>query len=165
MALPLSSGASRFWDVRVVPLIQILGPYTTLTTIGGAIKIPVSSSRVGAKAYIIKLNIADADGIHIPMQLYFFRKAAPTAVDNTTFAPTAGDLANYVGKIVIASGNYITYNSADSEGDVVGGAGDIVFPFKTQNTNSLWMAAVPTGTPTYVHANALTFDFTFDQEL
>jgi len=103
--------------------------------------------------YLDCLFVIDDDDEKAAMNVYLFDEQPTAFADGETFAPTVNDLKKLAGLALLSAADYRTLN-----GNAIG---TLTFPvtsgfgFKTQN-GRLYLYLVPTGTPTYSAANALS---------
>jgi hypothetical protein len=126
------------------------GAYSANDVIGGLQTIEINASSGGT---IRRVNLVDDDSEAAAMTLYFFDQQPSTIADNAAFAPTVADLKKLIGTVDIAAGDYVTVNSNDY---VV--VNNVNLDYAISDT--IYVYAVVTGTPTYTATSDLTFRFT-----
>jgi hypothetical protein len=126
------------------------GAYSANDVIGGLQEIDINASSGGT---IRRVNLIDDDSEAAAMVLYFFDQQPSTIADNAAFAPTVADLKKLIGTVTVGAGDYVTVNSND-----YAVLNDINLDYAISDT--IWVYAVVTGTPTYTATTDLTFRYT-----
>lgn len=91
-------------DVSITPANVT---YTANDVIGGVLTFAPSAS----KGKIVAISISDNDGEGAALVLWLFSSITTTIADDGAFAPVIADLTAQLGKITIASNDYVTVNS------------------------------------------------------
>lgn len=152
---------ATFFDSRVreVTLVTGGGTQGAGDVVGGLQTIDVAPQGQSVGGTLRRVCITDGDAQAATLTIYFFDSAPATIADNAAFTLTAADIAKIIGRISIASGDWVTIGS---ERWVEVKGSDVDIDFFTSNGN-LYAYVVCTATPTY-SASGPTLRFFFQRD-
>jgi hypothetical protein len=142
--------------VTVVPTITA-GAYSAGEIVGGELTLTNAMRKVSGTGVLHSLTLFDADNEGAAMEVMLF-DANPTGTytDNNTPTWNAADEAKFLGKVSIATGDYITVNAMK----MVCKTG-IGLAVSANGSADLYAVVIVPGTPTYGTTTDLTFRFGF----
>lgn len=143
--------------VRLNPTITA-GAYSADDVVGGELTITGAMGRPNGTGRLQTLWVHDADSEAAELEFYFFNSAPANAdADNAAFTWTAGDEDIFLGKVTVASSDYVARG-----GDSFAVLSDLAMPMKAiGNGRDLYCYVVCTNAPTYTATTDLTFGFGF----
>lgn len=140
-------------SVRIsIPLTVSLSAYAANDVVGGLIKVPFKGYGNGGE--IRHITVADDDNVKAPLSFYFFRSLPTSILDNSAFAPAFEDLKNLMLVVEVAASDYRVLNS--NAWAIKNDINTTVDP----ESDTLYVYAVTTATPTYSTTSALEVSFT-----
>jgi len=124
--------------------------YSANTQLGGILTFAGAAASAGAGGTIQSVVVTDSDNIKAGFDLFLFQSmpASPPG-DTSSFTLDAADLLKVFAVIPVTTGNYISMASGGAIASL-----PVTYPFISVDTN-LYGLLMGTGTPTYVHADAL----------
>lgn len=131
----------------------------TLQTLTSAVRVSGGSGKLLAITVLDKTQ-AQRSAIDI----LFFDRSITVAGNNNPFAPSDGDMANCLGLVAIATGDYNTAWAGTPTNSVATKILATPLPFVVNGSTSLFALAVVRGTPTYTSASDLVFSYLIAQD-
>ncbi len=134
--------------ISVTPVISAAVLYTTGDAVGGLLTFANAADVFHGTGTIKAVNVIDKDSEEDALELHLFNRSVTVADNNAAVAYSDADLAFYVGRVDIGTGDYTTF-AANSAAHVVA---DIPFNLAALGTG-LFGQLVVRGGPTYTAVN------------
>ena len=93
------------------PVISADITYAAGDAVGGMLTFALAVDKSGGRGWVDTLVLADEEQQQASFDLVLFDQTFSATTDNAAFAPSDADLANCVGHIPIATGDYANYNT------------------------------------------------------
>jgi len=151
----VSGGTSKTFELT--PTITLSG-YSPGDAVGGLLHFENAQRIYNGGGWIDTVIIRDADKQLAALELVLFDGLFTATLDNAPFDPFDADLANCIGHIPIASGNYSPFKD-NSEATVR----DVGFRFSLSGT-SMFGQLVTRGTPNYEAIDGITVALLISQD-
>ena len=158
---PSSANFSRLKapiTISVTPTIGT-GLYTTADSVGGLLTFANAADVEYGTGVIKAVNLIDKDSEEDAYELHLFNRSVTVAADHDPVAFSDADLAYYVGRIDIATGDYTTF-AANSAAHTTA---DLPFNLADAGT-SLFGNLVVRGGPTYTATSDLIITLVIQQD-
>jgi hypothetical protein len=147
--------------VQITPTINT-AIYASGDELGTLQTITNAARFTGGGGFVRSITVLDkTQAQRSAIDVLFFDRSISVAGNNNAFAPSDADMANCLGVVAIATGDYNTAWAGTPTNSV---ATKLVvdFPFVCSAT-SLFALAVVRGTPTYTSTSDLIFSYTIEQ--
>lgn len=133
--------------ITITPTVTA-GAYSANNAVGGLLTFTSRMFTPNKTGVLLSISIVDAASQNAALELVLFDRSFTATADNDAFAPSDADLANCLGVIPIAAGDYYTFSSNSvatirSVGLGVKSAGT------THGDLAIYGQLVTRGTPTY----------------
>lgn len=166
-----SPGSTRTKRLSVTPTISSSPAYTSGDELGTLQSITNASRLAGGGGQLLGVTVLDkTQAQRSALDIFFFNQSITVAGDNAAWLPSDGDMANCVGMIQIAAGNYNTAwagtpTNSFAQVPLFSSAGSIGLnlPYTCLAT-TLFAMAVVRGTPTYTATTDLIFSYFFSPD-
>lgn len=132
------------------PAISAAGIYADGDAVGGLLTFANASLGAGKTGTVLSVIVLDLDKELAPMDLVLWNVTFTATADNAAFDPSDADLANCIGHILIASGDYASFND-----NSIATVRNVNLDYTLTGT-SLFGQLVARGTPTYTAVGDLT---------
>lgn len=150
---------------RVLSASPVIVPaaYATGDVIGGLITLPSFFIENRGQSLIKSLFVTDAANQKASIDLYLFNAIPVTSIgaDNAAFALANADLPKLVGRLSILTADYVTAKAATNAEACYKNLDLLVEG--AQGSQTIYIAAISRGTPTYAGAADLTFKLGIEQ--
>src|SRR5581483_9146543 len=145
--------------ISVTPTVSASSAYTAGDAVGGKQTLTSAARVSGGKPMLESLTIIDKGNQKAALTILFFDAdpSAATITDNSAFAWST-DIAKFVGKIDVVTGDYQTIDSK-----AVATIENLGLILKANGSANLYAAVLTTGTPTYASTSDLIFRYAFLQ--
>lgn len=137
--------------------------YTAGDELGGLQTITGAARYTGGAGRVLAVTVLDkTQAQRSAIDVLFFDRSISVAGNNNPFAPSDADMANFLGLVAIATGDYNTAWAGTPTNSVATKILATPLPFVVAAT-SLYALAVVRGTPTYTSASDLVFSYLIEQ--
>lgn len=144
--------------VQVIPTVSTSPAYTAADVVGGKMTIQNVCKNSGDPCVLDEIKLIDKSNQKPVLEIIFF-EADPTATtftDNAALAINAADMSKVLGRVPVASGDWVT----------VGGIGiadvkNIGMMFRALAGTTVYAVAVTSSTPTFTSTTAIEYEFVF----
>jgi len=128
------------------------GAYSANDAVGGLLTFANACEKGRRSGIVQSVVIIDEAKQSVALELHLYNRTFTPTADNAAVDPTDADLANYVGSVKIATGDYTDF--ADNSAATVATSG-LGFELVSGGT-SLFGQLVTRGTPTYAATDDVT---------
>jgi hypothetical protein len=147
--------------VQVTPVIDTAA-YATGDVLGGLQTIANAARFAAGGGLIRSITVLDkTQAQRAAIDILFFDRSVTVAANNAPVAMSDADMANFLGLVAVAAGDYNTAWPGTPLNSVATKVITEGLPFVCQAT-SLFAVAVVRGTPTYTSASDLVFSYTIE---
>lgn len=147
---------------QVTPVINTAA-YTSGDELGDLQQITNAVRYTGAAGRLLAITVLDkTQAQRAAIDVLFFDRSITVAGNNNPFAPSDADMANCLGLVAIATGDYNTAWAGTPTNSFATKILATPLPF-TCNATTLYALAVVRGTPTYTATSDLVFSYLIEQ--
>lgn len=138
--------------LQVTPVLAVAGGYSSGDQVGVPIEVPNFMLSSGGQGTLESLTVIDKSATTgIAMDVWFFKSAPTTVIDNDVFGMNDNQLPLVLGHVKVAAGDY----SAEALG-CLGCVRNIKLLLESEaGSNSIYVAIVTRGTPTYADGDII----------
>lgn len=147
---------------QVTPVINT-SAYTSGDELGDLQQITSAGRYTGAAGLLRAITVLDkTQAQRSAIDVLFFDRSISVAGNNSPFLPSDADMANCLGIVAIATGDYNTAWAGTPTNSIATKILATPLPFVVAAT-TLYALAVVRGTPTYTSASDLVFSYLIEQ--
>ena len=139
--------------IQITPTISTVA-YTAGDTLGGLLSISNAYDGIGAAAVLQSIVVFDKANQNAPIDFIFFNASGTVPANNNPFTWNTADFVKVLGRVRVASTDYLTLNSRS-----FASVYPIGLTLQGNATQALYVVAIVQGTPTYTSTSDLIFSF------